>query len=61
MNLARENLTNEWISKQYCDKFTLALKAIRVAKHHMDAGQDFTLNSLLEEVDTTNDQAEHQE
>ena len=53
MTQPKERLTNEWISKHFPDKFMLAMRAIAVAKHHMHSGQDFTLNSLLEKVDTT--------
>lgn len=46
----KESLTNEQLTSELPNKFRLAQVAISLARHHIAAGQDFTVSSLLDEL-----------
>lgn len=46
----RETLTNEHLSKNFSDNFTLALSSINAAKALIDSGREFKLTQLLDSV-----------
>lgn len=45
-----QKLTNEILTKLFRNNFELALYAIEIARRHIRAGKDFTLETLLKEV-----------
>ena len=48
MDKPKHNLTNEYLMKSYADNFSLALKAIDLAKAQIDAGKDVKLSEIFE-------------
>jgi|GEM_PF-2596425 len=46
----KESLTNEQLTSELPNKFRLARVAINLAHHHIQAGQDFTVGSLLDDL-----------
>jgi hypothetical protein len=47
---SRASLTNEYMSKNFTDNFTLALTAMDCARYFIESGREFTLASLLDHV-----------
>ncbi len=45
-----ESLTNEILTSEMPNKFRLAQAAIQLARHHIAAGQDFTVTMLIDEM-----------
>ena len=50
MDKPKHNLTNEYLMKSYADNFSLALKAIDLAKAQIDAGKDVKLSEIFENL-----------
>jgi len=46
----KEFLTNERLTQNYTDNFSLALSTIDHARNMIHAGREFTLTSLLEDI-----------
>lgn len=46
----RETLTNEYLTKNFSDNFTLALSSINAARAVVDSGKEFKLGQLLDSV-----------
>ena len=46
----KENLTNEYLNKNFSDNFDVALSSIDVAKSFIQSGKSFTLSSLLDAI-----------
>ena len=46
----KQSLTNEQLTSELPNKFRLARVAISLAHHHIAAGQDFTVASLVEDL-----------
>ena len=57
-NHARENLTNEYLKKNFTDNFTLALSAIDIGRNLIDAGKEFNLSGLLNGIAKKEDEQE---
>ncbi len=45
-----EELTNEELTKLFTDNFQLALHSISMARNHVKAGQETSMQSVLKEV-----------
>ena len=45
-----EQLTNESIKKSFDDNFKMAIHIINIARSYQSAGKEFTLNSLMNDV-----------
>ena len=47
---SRQALTNEHLTKNFSDNFTLALETMESARNFIHSGKDFTLSSLLDHM-----------
>lgn len=46
----RETLTNEYLTKNFSDNFSLALNSINAARALVESGKEFKLTQLLDSV-----------
>lgn len=46
----KHTLTNEYLTKNFADNFTLALSAIDIGRHLIKSGKEVTVTSLLEQI-----------
>lgn len=48
--LKSKHLTNEYLTKNFTDNFSLSLSAVDLAKHMIQGGKEVTVTTLLDQI-----------